>query len=234
MDTLSVEDVRCKDRAIQPDKLTVAIIERRVFLRDCITRALVSTAGLDVVAAESLEDWLEMSDTRGAALVVLSTGGGKDGETAEQIAALAQSAKPLPTVILSDDENVERIVDALKQGARGYICTNMPLAVIVEAFRLINAGGTFAPAGSLVASRKLIEDSASSQQSQSTAMFTARQAAVIEAVRQGKSNKIIAYELNMCESTVKVHVRNIMKRLNAKNRTHVAFLANELLQKSEY
>ena len=41
---------------------------------------------------------------------------------------------------------------------------------------------------------------------------------------------IIAYELNMCESTVKVHVRNIMKKLNAKNRTEVAYLASGLLQ----
>jgi len=61
--------------------------------------------------------------------------------------------------------------------------------------------------------------------------FSSRQANVIEALRRGKSNKVIAYELNMCESTVKVHVRNIMKRLNAKNRTEVAFMANEMLQR---
>jgi DNA-binding NarL/FixJ family response regulator len=61
-------------------------------------------------------------------------------------------------------------------------------------------------------------------------MFTRRQVAVIDALRKGKANKIIAYELNMCESTVKVHVRNIMKKLNAKNRTEVAYLASGLLQ----
>jgi DNA-binding NarL/FixJ family response regulator len=60
-------------------------------------------------------------------------------------------------------------------------------------------------------------------------MFTARQTAVIAALRQGKQNKIIAYELNMRESTVKVHVRNIMKKLNATNRTEVAYLTNQLL-----
>jgi DNA-binding NarL/FixJ family response regulator len=60
--------------------------------------------------------------------------------------------------------------------------------------------------------------------------FTSRQAAVIEALRMGKPNKSIAYELNMCESTVKVHVRNIMKKLKAKNRTEVAFMANKLLR----
>ena len=60
-------------------------------------------------------------------------------------------------------------------------------------------------------------------------IFTTRQAAVVEAVRQGKANKIIAYELNMRESTVKVHVRNIMKKLKAGNRTEVAYIASKLI-----
>ena len=46
----------------------------------------------------------------------------------------------------------------------------------------------------------------------STAL-TKRELSVIQAIQQGKSNKIIAYQLNMCESTVKVHLRNIMRKL---------------------
>jgi DNA-binding NarL/FixJ family response regulator len=48
---------------------------------------------------------------------------------------------------------------------------------------------------------------------------------VVRAIQQGKSNKVIAYEMNMCLSTVKVHVRNIMRKLDAKNRTTVAMVA---------
>jgi DNA-binding NarL/FixJ family response regulator len=51
----------------------------------------------------------------------------------------------------------------------------------------------------------------------------------VEGIRRGKPNKIIAYELNMCESTVKVHVRAIMKKLKATNRTEVAFKTSALL-----
>jgi DNA-binding NarL/FixJ family response regulator len=47
----------------------------------------------------------------------------------------------------------------------------------------------------------------------------------IRAIQAGKSNKVIAYELNMYESTVKVHARNVMKKLKAKNRTEVAIKA---------
>ena len=42
-------------------------------------------------------------------------------------------------------------------------------------------------------------------------------------MRRGKANKVIAIELGMRESTVKVHVRNIMKKLNAKNRTELSY-----------
>jgi DNA-binding NarL/FixJ family response regulator len=59
--------------------------------------------------------------------------------------------------------------------------------------------------------------------------FTSKQMAVSEALRRGKANKIIAYELNMCESTVKVHVRNVMKKLRAKSRAEAAYILNEKL-----
>jgi DNA-binding NarL/FixJ family response regulator len=61
------------------------------------------------------------------------------------------------------------------------------------------------------------------------AMFTDRQFAVIEKLREGKANKIIAHELNMRESTVKVHIRNIMRKLRATNRTQVAYLYQTML-----
>lgn len=54
--------------------------------------------------------------------------------------------------------------------------------------------------------------------------LTPRQLAVLKCLREGKANKVIAYELDMCESTVKVHVRNILKRLGATNRTQAVYL----------
>ena len=52
--------------------------------------------------------------------------------------------------------------------------------------------------------------------------LTAREREVVLSLRAGHQNKIIAYELGISESTVKVHLRNIMKKLNASNRTQVA------------
>lgn len=145
---------------------------------------------------------------------------------------LSQVENPPPVVVLSDVEDTDRIVDALNRGACGYIPTNLSLAVAIEAMRLVRAGGKFVPASSLIAAHRVAESVESSQRP-SAGVFTARQIAVVEALRMGKANKLIAYELNMCESTVKVHVRNIMKKLKAKNRTQVAFMAGELLRREQ-
>ncbi len=53
---------------------------------------------------------------------------------------------------------------------------------------------------------------------------------ILDCLRRGMANKLIAYELNMCESTVKVHIRNIMKKLKATNRTQVVYLTNGLFE----
>lgn len=62
-------------------------------------------------------------------------------------------------------------------------------------------------------------------------LLSDRQAAVADAISRGKPNKVIAYELNLCESTVKVHIRSIMKKLQARNRTEVAFKMHNLAKR---
>ena len=57
-------------------------------------------------------------------------------------------------------------------------------------------------------------------------IFTPRQQTVIDLLRAGNPNKIIAYKLEMRVSTAKVHIRNLMKLLKARNRTEVAYLAD--------
>ena len=51
---------------------------------------------------------------------------------------------------------------------------------------------------------------------------------MVALLREGKPNKLIAAQLKMQESTVKVHVRNILKKLRVTNRTHAAFVASRM------
>ena len=205
----------------------IVVIERRELIRDCLSRAL-RAAGHEVVALSCLEDWLKICGHTSAAVVVLSCPGqGGADQIRQTMHRLSQAGKPLPTVVLSDSEAPGEVVDALNCGARGYIPTNLSLDVAVEAIRLVNAGGVFVPASCLAEAQSHRRNPAPGAAGRDR-VFTARQAAVVEAIRRGKANKIIAYELNLRESTVKVHIRNIMRKLKAKNRTEVAYIANNL------
>jgi DNA-binding NarL/FixJ family response regulator len=176
-----------------------------------------------------VESWLKASDNDLGSLVVICAGSStSDVEVCrEALIRLSESSRRIPSILLSDSENPDRIVDALAQGARGYIPTSVALDIAIEAMRLVRAGGTFVPANSLVSMRRSSDGSIPNQIGD--IKLTIRQTAVVEALRRGKANKIIAYELNMCESTVKVHVRNIMRKFKATNRTEVAFKASKLL-----
>src|SRR6202043_2860862 len=135
------------------------------------------------------------------------------------------------TVVLSDRDDVAEVNRALTHGVRGYIPTSVECGVAVAALRLISAGGTFVPAGALRSTAaKLDGQPEGERQRRSDGRdLTPRELSVIDLLREGKPNKLIAARLDMQESTVKVHVRNILKKLNATNRTHAAFVANRLL-----
>lgn len=204
----------------------VVVIEKRSLFRECLTRALAQSSGQNVLSFSSVESWIDAANEISASLVVLCIAGkSNDLEVRRDISLLAQCGVGTPTVIMSDVEDPDQIVTALERGARGYIPTSVSLEVAIEAMHLVCAGGVFVPASSLIAARRLTDSSGTF--SSGGGMFTARQAAVVDALRRGKANKVIAHELTMRESTVKVHVRNIMKKLKAKNRTEVAFMLSE-------
>ncbi|WP_137113517.1 response regulator transcription factor, partial [Mesorhizobium sp. GR13] len=135
--------------------------------------------------------------------------------------------KSIPVVVLADTDDLAQILKALEYGARSYIPTSVGITVCIEAIGLALAGGVFVPASSVMAIRQMLT-SHSETARHMAGMFTGRQTEVVEALRRGKANKIIAYELNLRESTVKVHIRNIMRKLKATNRTEVACKINEM------
>ena len=75
-------------------------------------------------------------------------------------------------------------------------------------------------------SNEVIHQNSNENQERSVSpSFTTRELAVISRLRDGKSNKLIARELAITEGTVKIYIRNIMKKLRVENRTQAALLA---------
>lgn len=208
-------------------KPAIAIVEPRQLVRECLRNCLAEAIpDHDVVTFASIDEWERGKvGHRDGDLVVLYYDPREAGRgAAQREAALRSRIGPNTSlVLLCDSEDPTEIVERLNEGARGYIPTNVSLKVAIEAMRLVRAGGVFVPASCLMHRRGAEEAGAADPRSQ----FTPRQTAVLEQLQKGKANKIIAFELNMKESTVKVHVRNIMRKVGATNRTEVAIRAFE-------
>jgi len=213
---------------IDPKPLT------RQSTRDVLTEAFTESA---LVAVSTCEELLEMDEERIGKLNLVVVYIRNEGLTTPWVqSALELLRVRLPeasTVVLADRNDVAEVNRALAHGVRGYIPTSVEWEVAVAALRLISAGGTFVPVDALRSTAAKSDDQPEGEgQGRSGELdLTPRELSVIGLLREGKPNKVIAARLDMQENTVKVHVRNILKKLNAANRTHAAFVANRLLGK---
>ncbi|CDX14033.1 Two component LuxR family transcriptional regulator [Mesorhizobium sp. ORS 3324] len=208
----------------------VVIIDKRALERECLARGLTEhNPTLHVRAVGSLDELRHLDASEPSAfLVILGARKVTDQSVRAELLHFVAEVGAVPVIVVADSDEPGEILAALESGARGYIPTSVTVRVAAEATGLARAGGIFVPASSILALREVIHAAANSARPL-TGMFTAREAAVVEALRKGKANKIIAYELNLCESTVKVHIRNIMKKLKATNRTEVAYKLREMM-----
>lgn len=210
---------------------SLIIVDGRALDRECLAQSITAhRVGMQVLAFGSIEEWkVKREEYPPLAAILLNIGGKKVAEPSvtEEIRKLSTEFETTPVIVLADTDELPQIMKALELGARGYIPSSVGIEVCIEAIGLALAGGIFVPASSVFAMRQVL-DTGGTVARPMAGMFTARQAEVVEALRRGKANKIIAYELKLRESTVKVHIRNIMKKVKATNRTEVAYKINDL------
>ncbi|MDX8382322.1 MAG: response regulator transcription factor [Ghiorsea sp.] len=125
-------------------------------------------------------------------------------------------------VMISGSESPADVQKALNFGAKGFIQKSSETSVLLAALQLILAGGTYIP------TLMLGSNVAPLPERKETATLTARQMDILRYLHKGQQNKVIAYELDLSEATVKVHVRHIFSVLGVKNRTQAVQKALEL------
>lgn len=170
--------------------------------------------------------------------IILSVGGRRVQQ--DQLRSLSTLA-PNRLVVMSDLEEPDQVLTTFRCGGRGYIPTTLEPSLVIEAMRLVLAGGLFAPAHVVVDARaprrEPRTEGAADQPSPSSTheanaehptAWPPRQLAVMRALCQGKANKEIAHTLRMDESTVKVHVRYIVRKLGVNNRTQAALYSRRM------
>jgi len=207
-----------------PADTFVALVESRPFLRECIARSMQSAFSVPVVTFSTLSELGGNNRDASPALVILSLILASREAWLNALNDLSEGGSHRPVVTLASTNDIDLARAAIRHGAKGYIPVTMGFDIAVEAIRFVLVGGTYAPTDYLLTTDQLGLLPLKAVQ-QPVGNLTSREISVVKAIKQGKSNKVIAHELAMCESTVKVHVRNVMKKLNAKNRTEVAMKA---------
>jgi DNA-binding NarL/FixJ family response regulator len=229
-DDVSFEAIETIGAGEEPEN-SVIIIDSRNFLRECMRRSVQSVLTIPVITMATISELESKRHRELIRLILLSIVEGNSAESVQALRVLSALAPNAPIVVLTSERDFETMRAVISYGARGYIPMTMGFEIAIEAVRFVLAGGTYVPAEGVLSVVPSLTPPA--LRAAASGAITTREAAVIRAIHQGKPNKTIAYELNMCESTVKVHVRHIMKKMRAKNRTDVAIKATHLLSCSK-
>ena len=118
-------------------------------------------------------------------------------------------------VVLTTYTGDVQIVRALKAGARAYLLKSLLHRELLETIRSVHAGNKRIPPE---IAAELADHAADDQ-------LTAREIEVLRLIASGNANKIVADHLSITEETVKAHVKNILSKLDANDRTHAVTIA---------
>jgi two-component system, NarL family, nitrate/nitrite response regulator NarL len=136
-------------------------------------------------------------------------------------------------VILADEQNMELIGANNLVDADGILSSEISPEAMIQALRLIQLGERVAPSELIIALlRRNFVDGASRAQSQTQPLIerdgqspTPREKQILRCLLLGYSNKVIARQLGITEATVKVHVKGVLRKIRASNRTQAAIWA---------
>jgi DNA-binding NarL/FixJ family response regulator len=222
----SVMRLRCDmSNRIKEHVRSAILIDSRPFRRAGLVNVLASWADEEGFRLQQ-SDGATFANLDGGdvGLVMLSVGG--EGLSNPQVAQAVSDARArfgeAPIALLCDSAEGPHIRAACVSGVDAYIPTYLEPGTALKALSFVVAGGKFFPPESLFepagacASRSL-QDGA--------VRLTQRQFDIIEALQLGHSNKMIARRLNIAEATVKIHIRQIMRKLGVNNRTQIALAA---------
>jgi DNA-binding NarL/FixJ family response regulator len=133
----------------------------------------------------------------------------------EAISAIRTEFSSARIVVLTTYAGDVQAAAALRAGAAGYLLKNLVRKELVETIRTVHAGKRSVPSEIATEIAEHVADD----------NLTAREIEVLRRVAAGKSNKLVAAELDISEGTVKTHMKSILPKLDASDRTHAVMIA---------
>jgi two-component system nitrate/nitrite response regulator NarL len=216
----------------QSGETVLALIDSSRLRRECLKLAMAQhNARWRVVDAASAADALLIAERGDAFDLILIGAATSEHIDLEEIELLRGGMPDTPIVVTAESDNPQRARLILGAGTRGFLPSTLSLKVLMGALDLVLAGGIYVPSSLIDPTPVRVAPMPTPRApGEPWNELTRRQRDVLALIAQGKSNKLIADALAMSESTVKAHVKQIIKRLRVANRTQAALLATGSLQ----
>lgn len=188
-------------------------------------------AGAEVLEAASLGEALSLArrhDDLDLALLDLEL---PDAEGLSGLARLREEEPWLAVAIVSAEQHKATILEALGLGAVGYIPKSTPRDTLLVALQQVLDGQIYLPPDIMRSSTRpassVKSDTQERARRKALASLTDKQREVLARMIKGESNKMIAFQLNIAETTVKTHVSAILRKLEVTSRVQAILLASE-------
>ena len=197
------------------EPIRILIVDDHPLLREGITMVLAQEKDLLLVGAASTgREAVTLYATTRPDLVLMDLRL-PDMSGIDAMTAIRASSPRAKVVILTTFEGDAEVSRALSAGAAGYLLKSMPRKQIIEALRQVLAGRRrIAPAVAASLAEHLGQETLSQ-----------REITILQRVAEGDRNKEIAARLSLSEETIKSHMKNILEKLGASDRTQAVSIA---------
>jgi two-component system nitrate/nitrite response regulator NarL len=211
-----------KELTVSSEEATIMLVDDHPLFRSGLRQLIALEEGLQVICEyNNGTDAIEGAVQHDPDLIILDLNmQGIDGlETVRQMREKGVTSR---VVMLTVSDNEDDVLNAISSGADGYLLKDMEPEDIVSNIKQ-------AVLGQLALSDRLTKvllqsSSKPKKRAQESPLktLTNRELEILSLISKGMSNKLIAHELNITDSTVKVHVKNLLKKLNVSSRLEAA------------
>jgi DNA-binding NarL/FixJ family response regulator len=208
--------------------IRVCLVDDQTLVREGIKALLDLVPDLEVAAeAEDGESALRvLAEARPDVVLLDLRMPGLDGLGV--LRALKAENRQPPTIVLTTFDDDVLMLEAIRQGARGFLLKDVSLERLTEAIRTVAAGGTLLqPALTERLLRAALAAGTGFSSLETPDPLTDRETEVLRLMTGGFSNREIADSLHMAEGTVKNHISNILSKLGVRDRTRAVLKALE-------
>ena len=192
----------------RPAKIRILLVDDHILMRMGLVTATNGEPDMEVVGeVENGDEAIEACRRHAPDVIVLDLRMPKKNGF-ETIRELREEGITARVLVFSNYASGDEIDQAFKAGAQGFVVKDMPLERLLEAIRAVHRGEQYLP-----------PEIAARLDQRTMSPLTPRELEVLKLVAKGLSNKEISDALHLVEGTVKLHITNILTKLNVSART---------------